>query len=237
MPANRWFQGRLNQEDQLFRRAIPHSDEMERQLSESVRRHWPKKRLNVVELGCGTGFSTAAILRRRPGLNLTGLDNDPPSLAQARLNLRPWGKAVTLVKTDVLSYLTRARTSSVDAVASKFTLHNFERSYRGKVLRHIHRVLRPGGLFVNADKYALEGRAHTSVVRQQMIRYLDLFLPLGRRDLLQEALDHTLLDENEARLMRERQALQDMGRLGFQAIRRVFRRGMDAVYVARKQGQ
>jgi tRNA (cmo5U34)-methyltransferase len=233
MASNNWFQGKLNKEDQLFRRAIPHSGELERHISEAIKLHEPKRRLEVIELGCGTGFSSAAILRRRrSGLSLTALDNDPRSLAQARRNLRPWAGSVKIVRGDILSFLSRRRTASVDAVASKFTLHNLEGPYRGKVLRHIHRVLTPGGLFVNADKYALEGRAHTAVVREQMIRYLDLFLPLGRRDLLQEALDHTLFDEDESRVMREGEALRDMRRIGFRSIKRVFRRGMDAVYLA-----
>lgn len=234
MAANRWFQGKLNKEDQLFRRAIPHSSELERHVSQAVKCQGPGMRLEVLELGCGTGFATAAILRRRSGVSLTALDHDPRSLAQARRNLRSWEGSVKFVRADILSYLARARAASVDAVASKFTLHNLERSCRGKVLRHIHRVLKPGGLFVNADKFALEGPAHAAVLRAQMIRYLDLFLPLGRRDLLQEALNHTLVDEDETRVMRERQALRDMRRLGFRAIRRVFRGGMEAVYLATK---
>ncbi len=234
MVADIWHRGTLNKEDQLFRRAIPHSDEIELRIAEAVRRHDPKKHLQVLELGCGTGFSTAAILRRRSGLSITAVDHDARSLAQARLNLRRWTGSVKLVRADLLTFMARRRTASADAIATKYTLHNLERSYRLNVLRHIHRVLKPGGLFVNADKYALEGRAHTTVVREQMAAYLDLFLPLGRRDLLQEALDHTLHDEAPERIMRERVALRDMRRLRFRSIRRLFRGGMDAVYRAEK---
>lgn len=231
---SRWHQGTLNKEDQLFRRAIPHNDQLEIKLSQAVKRHLPGKRLDVLELGCGTGFSTAAILRARPGVRLTGVDNDARSLAQARLNLRPWAKSLKIVKADALSYISKARSASVDVVASKFTLHNFEAPYRSQVLRHIRRVLKPGGLFVNSDKYALEGAAHVAQVRRQMIHYLDLFLPLGRRDLLREALDHTLHDEAPSRVMRERQAVREMRKLGFRAVKRVFRGGMEAVYLASK---
>jgi ubiquinone/menaquinone biosynthesis C-methylase UbiE len=234
MAANIWHQGKLNSEDHLFRIAIPHSNELERHVSEAVKRLWPKRRLEVIELGCGTGFSTAAILRRRSNIALTALDNDPCSLAQARRNLRPRAGSIKFVRADLLSYLSRRPTASVDAIVGKFTLHNLNRSRRTGVLRHIHRVLKTGGLFANADKYALEGRAHAAEVRKQMIAYLDLFLPLGRRDLLQEALEHTLVDEDESRIMRERQAVRDMRRLGFRTIKRVFRRGMDAVYLATK---
>ena len=232
MSANRWFQGRLNQEDQLFRRAIPHSGELERHISDAVHRHAPRRRIEVVELGCGTGFATAAILRRRSSLSLTAVDHDPLSLVQARRNVRPWAKAVKFVRADLLAFLARRPPASVDAVASKFTLHNLEHPHRDKVLCQIHRVLKPGGVFVNADKYALEGSAHEAELRKIMITYVDLFLPLGRRGLLQEALDHTLHDEGETRVMRERQALRDMRRIGFRGIKRAFRRGMDAVFLA-----
>lgn len=234
MAANRWFHGTLNAEDQLFRRARPHCDELERLVGEAVKRHEPKRRIDVLELGCGTGFTSAAILRRRTNLRLMSVDNDPKMIAQARLNLRPWAKTLKLVRNDVLSHLARMPTSSVDAVATKFTLHNLERSYRDKVLPHIHRVLKPGGLFVNADKYALERLPQAAVLREQLIRYFDVFIPLGERVMFQETVAHYMDDENEAHVMRERQALRDMRRLGFRAIKRVFRRGMDAVYVATK---
>jgi tRNA A58 N-methylase Trm61 len=49
--------------------------------------------LEVVELGCGTGFTTAAILAARPGVRLSTVDNEGQMVSQARRNLRSWIRA------------------------------------------------------------------------------------------------------------------------------------------------
>jgi trans-aconitate 2-methyltransferase len=44
----------------------------------------------VVDLGCGTGNSTEQLYRRWPQAELTGLDNSPEMLSQARANHPDW---------------------------------------------------------------------------------------------------------------------------------------------------
>lgn len=239
MNGEKRFHGKLSTEYRLFKRARPQWDELERQIGAAIACHRPSKAtgpLEVVELGCGTGFTTAAILAARPNVRLSTVDNEGQMVAQARRNLRSWIRAgnVKVAQADALSHLVRRRTGSTDAVASMFTLHNFERGYRQRVLRQIYRVLKPGGVFVNADKYAVDARAQAKVLREQMIRYFDVLVPIGRHDLFHEVVAHYMSDEDEAHIMKETDAVRAMRRLGFRSIRRPFRRGMDAVYLAKK---
>ena len=239
MKGEKRFHGKLSTEYRLFKRARPQWDELERQIGAAIARQRPMKAagpLVVVELGCGTGFTTAAILAARPDVSLSTVDNEGQMVAQARRNLRSWIRAgtVKVTQADALSHLVRRRTGSVDAVASMFTLHNFERRYRGRVLRHIYRVLKPGGVFVNADKYAKGTRDQAKVLREQLIRYFDVLVPIGRHDLFNEVVAHYMSDEGEAHVMKEADAVRAMRRLGFRSIRRPFHRGMDAVYLAHK---
>jgi len=44
----------------------------------------------IIDLGCGTGNSTEQLRRRWPKAELTGLDNSPEMLAQARANHPDW---------------------------------------------------------------------------------------------------------------------------------------------------
>jgi ubiquinone/menaquinone biosynthesis C-methylase UbiE len=239
MIGEKRFHGKLSTEYRLFKRARPQWDDLERQIGTAIARHRPADAsgpLEVVEIGGGTGFTTAAILAARPGVRLSSVDNEGQMVAQARRNLRSWIRAgtVTVSQADALSHLTRRRTGSVDAVASMFTLHNFERGYRQRVLRQIYRVLKPGGVFVNADKYAQAARTQAKVLRDQLIRYFDVLVPIGRHDLFHEVVAHYMSDEDAAHVMKEAEAVRAMRRLGFRSIRRPFRRGMDAVYLAKK---
>lgn len=236
MAAEKRFHGKLSEDYQLFRKARAHWDELERQVGAAIGRHRGTNgtTYTAVELGCGTGFTTAAILKHRPHVRLTALDNEEQMVAQARRNLRAWKGSVKVVRADALSFLSRLRAGTVDAVGTKFTLHNLERGYRDRVMRQIYRVLKPGGLFVNADKYALEGRRQAAELRAQMNRYFDVLVPLGRHDLYTEVVAHYMTDEDEAHVLREARAVRDMKRLGFRDVRRTLRRGMDAVYLALK---
>ena len=188
----------------------------------------------MLELGCGSGFATAAILRRRSALHLTGVDSDGVSLAQGRINLRPWRGKITLVRADLAEFLASRPAASYDCVATKFVLHNLDRGQRSKVLRHVFRVLKPGGFLVNADKVVRQGRAHRGALEKQLKDYVDFFVPIGRLDLLRHILNHYFHDLEEARVLRERDHLAELRRIGFRAVRRLRRWGMDAAVRAEK---
>ena len=99
----------------------------------------------ILDLCCGTGDMTAALLRLRPHHPATrpivGLDFSPQMLSRARQK-RPTCRAV-FVEGDAmhLAYTD----NSVDLVTAAFGFRNLA-NYAGG-LAEIHRVLRPGGQF------------------------------------------------------------------------------------------
>ena len=235
--GERRFHGKLSADYVLFKRARAHWDELEQQVGRAIARHGRGRGpMTVLDLGCGTGFTAAAILARSPKTRLIALDNEPQMTRQASKNLREWVRAglVLVKRADALSWLRRARTGSLDAVGSVFTIHNLERGYRSRLLREIRRALKPGGLFVNADKYALAPKPQAKVLRAQIARYFDVLVPLGRHDLFDEVVRHYMADEGPDRVMRESDSVRELRALRFSSNRRVFRRGMDAVYLAVK---
>jgi len=63
------------------------ADYRERPIAELVNRIPPIEVARAVDLGCGTGNSTAAIAKRFPSAALTGVDNSPQMLAKAKKDL------------------------------------------------------------------------------------------------------------------------------------------------------
>jgi tRNA (cmo5U34)-methyltransferase len=99
----------------------------------------------VLDLGAGTGLLSAAVLAAVPGARLTLLDGAAPMLAVARQRL---GDVPTIVAdlTDPLP------AGPFDAVVSALAIHHLDDAGKRDLFARIRAVLRPGGVFVNAEQ-------------------------------------------------------------------------------------
>ncbi|MGP4114555.1 class I SAM-dependent methyltransferase [Streptomyces sp. 4N509B] len=107
----------------------------------------------VLDLACGTGSITARLLRRLPGAVSTGVDLDPALLTIARGTFRdePRATFVTANLTDP-DWPSLLPHGSYDAVLTSTALHWLTRQQlRALYGRLADGVLRPGGVFLNAD--------------------------------------------------------------------------------------
>ncbi len=113
----------------------------------------------VLDLGCGSGASTRAVLRAwaasggsTGGLELTGVDASAGMVAQARV--KAWPPGVELVVADAVTYLRGLPDACVDGVLGAYLLRNVPD--RQGLVDEVARVLRPGGVFVLHD-YSVAG--------------------------------------------------------------------------------
>lgn len=94
-----------------------------------------------------------------------------------------------------LGYLREVADSTFDIVASALALHNLQAGYRREVHRHIWRALKPGGMFVNADKYApQDDQARFEALGVALTRFFHTFLPPAQYALLQDWMLHNAAD-------------------------------------------
>jgi tRNA (cmo5U34)-methyltransferase len=193
--------------------------------------------LHAFEIGCGTGRTTQELLRSRPDLILAAADNEPVMLSQARSNLATLidqGR-VRLIEADALSALRELAAGSQDLVASAYTIHNFLDGYRACVLAEIFRVLRRGGLFINADRYGLDDTiAHTRLVQEEVRGYIKRFSETGRFDLLEQWVVHVFSDESPDHIMRLSSSLETMRSIGFDPVEVRYRQGINTLLTAVK---
>jgi ubiquinone/menaquinone biosynthesis C-methylase UbiE len=135
---------------------------------------------------------------------------------------------------DALEALKALPAASVDVVASNYAIHNFTQDYRAQVLAEIHRVLVPGGLFVNGDRYAIDDRAAHLEDTQAMVRqWFRLFRELDRLDLLEDWIVHLYSDESPEHIMYYQPSLAQLAETGF-AVTVDFREGVDTLLKAIK---
>jgi ubiquinone/menaquinone biosynthesis C-methylase UbiE len=235
--GERRFAGTLSDDYPLWRLARPFLDEVHDAFAKELRsftknRHRP---LRTLDIGMGHGAITKILLQDAK-LEVTGIDNEPKMLAQARKALGPAiaGGKLTVSLDDALHFLAARPRHSLDIVASGYVLHNLTANTRKRLYGEIWRVLAPAGLFINADKYAQHGEIHLAALNWQLRLFFEVLGARGRYDLLREWVLHYAEDEADERVMPESDAIARLEQIGFTGVRIVYRKYMDAVLVARK---
>ena len=230
----------IGQDYYLLKQISPFATEMSRLVGASVEKFCAKHStpVSVVELGGGTGITSLAILCADEQLTLLSIDNEPTMQNQAKQTLQQWTDAgrLSFSDLDALSALQSLNSNSVDVIASAYTLHNFETSYRKQVLAEIFRVLKPSGQFINGDRYALDDvSAHTRSTQNEVAGYFKVLTQLKRLDVLEHWIIHLFSDESENHIMRETLALQQLVDAGFKQINLNHRLEVNALVTAIKE--
>lgn len=190
----------------------------------------------IVDVGLGTGITTKAIVDKNPGCLVKGVDSEAVMINQARENLgaEVARGVVEVYHCDALDYLKSIFESSVDVIASAYTIHNCSRVWRAQLVSEIFRVLKPGGMFVNNDKYAADDRKeYVREVTSQILRY-DILKEQGRDDLRRLWIEHEIEDQDPERIMWTQEALDQIRRAGFSGVSLVERLGQYAIVRALK---
>jgi tRNA (cmo5U34)-methyltransferase len=238
-PFDAMFSGVIGREYQMLKLICPFATEMSRLVGEIVGAYCETQNTQqtVVELGGGTGITTLAILSAADNLKVLSVDNEPTMQSQAQQSLRDWVAAgrLSFSGDDALSALHALPRGSVDILASAYTLHNFHIDYRRQVLAEIYRVLKPGGQFVNGDRYALDDiSVHTRSTQREVGGYFKVLTEINRLDLLEHWIVHLFNDESENHVMRESAALAQMADVGFREIELQQRMEVNALVTAIK---
>jgi tRNA (cmo5U34)-methyltransferase len=192
----------------------------------------------VVDIGLGTGLTTRAIIEKNPRCVVSGVDNECAMIEQAAVNLRTEiaRGSVQVHYSDALDYLRSLPNELVDVVASSYTIHNCRRDYRAQLETDIFRVLKPGGMFINNDKYAADDRKeYVREITEQIIRY-DVLRDKGRDDLRRIWIQHEMEDGLPERIMWINESLKQLENTGFVHIEIVRRIGQYAILTAYKRG-
>lgn len=238
-PYDAMFSGLIGQDYDMLRELAPMSVTMSHLVGTTVEafQHTQARPLSVLELGGGTGITTLAILLAAPDVSVTSVDNEPVMQEQAKRNLSQWHDQGRLHFTthDALSALQLVSPCSVDVLASAYTLHNFPADYRNQTLTEIFRVLKPGGLFVNGDRYALDDMdVHTRTIQEEVSRYFRILTAANKLALLEHWIVHLFSDESANHIMREAEALAQLAATGFTRIQLSHRAEVNALVTAYK---
>lgn len=233
------FSGVIGEDYEMLNLICPLATKMSHLVGETLKDYAATKteKLNVVELGGGTGITTLALLNASENTQILSIDNEPVMQNQAKKNLNAWVEKgqLSFSTNDVLTTLKNLPDNSVDVIASAYTLHNFLNTYRADVVIELFRVLKSGGQFINGDRYALDDISqHTRATQAEVAEYFRILIAENKLELLQHWIIHLFNDESENHVMRETVALEQLRNAGFTAVNLTNRVEVNALVTAKK---
>jgi ubiquinone/menaquinone biosynthesis C-methylase UbiE len=235
MKTKNRFAGVLSEEYDMVHVMIPHYDEHQDTVREAIAAYTEnirKDKLCTLEIGCGTGFTSARILEADPRIKLLAIDNESVMVRQAEVALARFSDRLTLEEGDALAILRNLPKESMDIVASGCVIHNLPCSYRQGLMDEVDRVLVSGGLFVNADKFGLDDSMwHAQALKEQLANLFE-FDKIGRPDLREAWHAHYLEDEKINFTEREQKGYLWYHR--FDSMQTIYRKRLEATIVAIK---
>lgn len=218
--AEHLFQGAFSEEYVFLRKICPASITMSERVGAFVAGVDvpPQRPLTIFEIGCGTGITSRYLLDAQPEATVVAVDNAPSMIQQAAsfLDASIESGQLRLIESDALSVLKTLDDHSIDVVASAYAIHNFLHGYRRRVHEEIFRVLRPGGVLVNGDRFGIDDeKTHLLTIQAEVKEYFRVFREADRLDLLEQWMVHLLSDESAEHAMRLAPMLELMATIGF----------------------
>jgi tRNA (cmo5U34)-methyltransferase len=137
--------------DALFFKVMPEYEEMMGLLTGSLP-FTRRAKLDIVDLGCGTGNLTLKILAAFPHARVACVDMAENMLAMAKTKLK--FRRVTFWQGDVRRFAFGRR----DAIVSSMVLHHIEQRDKAAFYRKLFASLKPGGAFFNIDIFVSPDR-------------------------------------------------------------------------------
>ena len=103
--------------------------------------------LRLLDAGCGTGASTAALLAAVPRARIVAVDASPGMLAQARA--KPWPATVRFAESRVENLAEAGIEGPFDGIFAAYLIRNLPDP--DATLASLHALLRPGGVLIVHD--------------------------------------------------------------------------------------
>jgi ubiquinone/menaquinone biosynthesis C-methylase UbiE len=129
--------------------------------------------LRLLDAGCGTGASTAALLAVAPRAEITAIDASGQMLAQARA--KAWPDSVTFVHAPAEELAAAGVRGPFDAILAAYLIRNVPDP--DAVLRDLRGLLRPGGTLA-VHEYSVRDSLRARAVWQAVS--LGVIIPAGQ---------------------------------------------------------
>lgn len=156
--------------DFLAEKSLPHYHEAHKALIASLC-YEKDAHLNIIDLGVGSGVTSAYILKNYPNARVTGVDLFDEMLDDAKARLKPYAERVSLVRADNSEFL-RQWDGKAHAIVSAFCIHHLDEEGKKELFKLIHDRLQPGGRFLMLDLTTFDDPCLKELARTGTIEHM-----------------------------------------------------------------
>lgn len=120
----------------------------------SILKSRPQPVENFMDLGCGDGILSAAILGEYPSSRGVLVDFSEPMLEQARVQLKEYSNQLSFMNLDYgdPAWANRIQPQvTFDAIVSAYSIHHQPDRRKRQIYEEIFSLLKPGGWFINIE--------------------------------------------------------------------------------------
>ncbi len=236
------YKGKLNEEYELIMRAWPFEKELRQTLSDVIIQYVKSAQntISVLELGSGSGESTAYILNALKSQGLlsnikyVSVDNDSSVIEKQKNLLKGYSDMLSIHAEEALHYLKRIPDNNFNIVTSSWFLHNFKQPRRKEILKQIFRILKPNGLFATMDKYVPDDSVEADILFDEQIERFKIYEREGHPELREAMTAHEIEDRSPDMIMIVSDSIKMMEGIGFKDSHEVKRYLRDVIFVAKK---
>lgn len=162
--------------DELFYKIVPHY----RTMIEILVQAMPFKKqskLEIIDLGCGTGNLGSKAKEYYPNAHLTCLDMSENMIKMAKTKFEKYPDTV-FWHGDIRKF---DYSKKYDAVISSMVLHHVEGTEKIKFYKKLHKTLKRGGIFLNIDIFVTKDTALQKFYTDKWISFMnENGLPLNK---------------------------------------------------------
>jgi len=114
----------------------------------------PAGEYKILELCCGEGLLSLALLERFPELQMHAFDGSELMLESTRKSCAAYSDRLTTHRFDIHEDIWRKTKWQADAIVSSLAIHHLDGSEKQRLYRDLIGMLKPGGVIVIADLMA-----------------------------------------------------------------------------------
>ena len=127
---------------------------------------------NFLDLGCGDGILSAAVIGQYPSARGVLVDFSEPMLEQAREQLKEYARQLVFENLDYgdSAWVNRMQVyAPFDAIVSGYSIHHQPDARKRRVYEEIFSLLKPNGWFVNVEHVASTAQLNIDLFEQHYV--------------------------------------------------------------------